>query len=946
MPGQSAGLRMVAALAIGLHMVAELAIGSSAFIPAGYTKQPGDCGFPVCQTVSGVPGISPVPPTTLEAVAQACNNTAHCMGFNSNGWLKRCLPPRCPKATHGMEPKAPCDLYTKIGPPHDGPPVPPPPPPPPPADTPIPDIEDPIYPVEERAQAAVASIPTVVSIDTDSCELRSGQQTRHVAVGDQAFGEWTVLAVLNAYTTRPALVVMQRRWLRWSLVAFASTSGDTQYDIQLRKPIGALNSMRTAPYDQLVLGGQSTAYFTRAVTDPDDYIAKRIVAESAHGEASYLKAGKFLPPIVDYAVIGDPEAPVVAVVTMDGKLKRSDGGDQSFPAGDPGTPRAQPPPSLSLASSSTIGGCEYTAESKHSSVHVCAADNCRNHATLAEAKQACDVDPTCGGINAGPYGQGPVCCYNTRKGTDYISTWPCPGSTNFLNSSGWLVTNAGKGSCRNYTGGYVPPPPPPPPCFSSLECRQDGTKFDFVRPSYCQLPQPVESASPSRGSGAPAGQCTGGGGTVFDAMELLQIPPTNFSDMVTGMLGGYLRVAAVGAFDRATRRGFEMTALGPIAADNDTILVALRNATGSEVADLYNEETPRPEISTSTYSYYSVSLDRRHPPNSTLVAPSVFWSAVVDHAVRWQRVFAPAMKVTLPYSDRRQVDMAKGVLVATSTVFFGDRPNYGTDVYWFGGPPAASMMDTSGIPDSLPLTSLSMDTALLQWGVFDSALSKVGFYFDTFIFPNGTADMGHWKDVWKDAGAGQYNCTYPDGLSDMGRLLELFSDTVRLSRNTKWLAAHLPAAIRIGKYLMRARHEAVQRFPATDPRHGLIYGPAEHDTCDMGMGASAKVVDDQYMLFYFSVSMQSWRGMIELANLMLDFPSAAWGANVTLATELLAEAERFRVDIDNALRHSVVLDNATGTILFVPAAVTPGKNNATPYAHMTQDTVASYSNFR
>ena len=37
---------------------------------------------------------------------------------------------------------------------------------------------------------------------------------------------------------------------------------------------------------------------------------------------------------------------------------------------------------------------------------------------------------------------------------------------------------------------------------------------------------------------------------------------------------------------------------------------------------------------------------------------------------------------------------------------------------------------------------------------------------------------------------------------------------------------------------------------------GLIYGPAEHDTCDMGMGSNMKVVDDQYMLYYFSVSMQ------------------------------------------------------------------------------------------
>lgn len=109
--------------------------------------------------------------------------------------------------------------------------------------------------------------------------------------------------------------------------------------------------------------------------------------------------------------------------------------------------------------------------------------------------------------------------------------------------------------------------------------------------------------------------------------------------------------------------------------------------------------------------------------------------------------------------------------------------------------------------------------------------------------------MGHWKDIWRDGGAGEYNCTYPDGLSDMGRVLELFSTAVRLTRNTTWMARHLPAAVRIGRYLIRARAEAVARFPASDPRHGLIYGPAEHDTCDMGMGDSPKVVEDQFMLF-------------------------------------------------------------------------------------------------
>ena len=83
------------------------------------------------------------------------------------------------------------------------------------------------------------------------------------------------------------------------------------------------------------------------------------------------------------------------------------------------------------------------------------------------------------------------------------------------------------------------------------------------------------------------------------------------------------------------------------------------------------------------------------------------------------------------------------------------------------------------------------------------------------------------------------------------------SSQVRLTRNTTWMKEHIPAAIRVGQYLLRARAEAVAKFAATDPRHGIIYGPAEHDTCEMGMGSAAPIVDDQYMLYYFSVSMQS-----------------------------------------------------------------------------------------
>ena len=36
----------------------------------------------------------------------------------------------------------------------------------------------------------------------------------------------------------------------------------------------------------------------------------------------------------------------------------------------------------------------------------------------------------------------------------------------------------------------------------------------------------------------------------------------------------------------------------------------------------------------------------------------------------------------------------------------------------------------------------------------------------------------------------------------------------------------------------------------TDPRHGIIYGPAEHDTCAVGMGDDAKVATGRCMRAY------------------------------------------------------------------------------------------------
>lgn len=181
-------------------------------------------------------------------------------------------------------------------------------------------------------------------------------------------------------------------------------------------------------------------------------------------------------------------------------------------------------------------------------------------------------------------------------------------------------------------------------------------------------------------------------------------------------------------------------------------------------------------------------------------------------------------------------------------------------------------------------------------------------------------------------------------------MLQLFADAVRHSRNATWMAVHLPGALRIGRWLLRARAAAVGAYPPADPRHGMIWGPAEHDTCTMGMTNGGKppvpIVDGQRMLYYFSSSMWSWRGMLELGMLLRDYPKAATPAAAALGAALMDEAPRFKADIDAALAASVVID-ASGHVQFVPAAVASAADEPPPpYPSMTADTLASYSNFR
>ena len=702
------------------------AVPSAPAVPQGYTVQRNtDCGYPICDTI-----LQQVENKTITQLASICNTTVACQGFNSNGWLKRCLPRFCPQSTAGMEPGSPCDLYTRLSPP-----LPPPPP------QPVPAVVATFYPPEEREEKAGARAPIVVTADAHSkeCILEdplSGERSVVLRPGDYTdFGGWQVLAIgvlksnvvvascnitsakqtcnngqqqqqqqqlgnnttaTATDTTTTTVVVLERNFERWGLFVYVS-EGSTGEMLRLRKSSGAIDALQQTRFN---FTDHQPDYFEQATSDPNDYIGRRIIEDSPFGEASYDTASKFLTPALDVTIIGRPEAYLIFSVGSDGKVRPCN------------VSQDEPIPQPAAGLGDSLGR----------------------------------------------------------------------GVGNMMTSATSLP-------------GLAPAVLPRPPIL-----------FD-----------PANWLSHYPGNGA------------------------NFSDYKSGLVGGTLRVADVTCYDHAADLGFTLQAFVPQTGSPYVVLIRL--------IEHHRGTSPGAVSATTNTTYISADYETGVLTKSDA---ETFFASLFGYHSHWSFVFGQGMRLTLPYSERRQVDMARGALAATATLWHGNFPNYGTGIYWHGSPPAASMTDTSGISDSLPLTSLAFDGALLDWGLFDSAQAKFGAYLDTFIFANGTVDMGHWKDVWADAGVGQYNCTFPDGLSDHGRLLEMYTTFVRTTRNESWMQAHLAPALRIANYLMQSRNEAKAGVPKTSLYYGLIFGPGEHDTCDMQRATPPKM--GQRGDFYFSVN--------------------------------------------------------------------------------------------
>lgn len=306
-------------------------------------------------------------------------------------------------------------------------------------------------------------------------------------------------------------------------------------------------------------------------------------------------------------------------------------------------------------------------------------------------------------------------------------------------------------------------------------------------------------------------------------------------------------------------------------------------------------------------SYFWVTNATAQSP--MVVNASVFYGALSKHTANVRSLLAPTIDVTLPGAEgARQVDTAKFGLLSAMSNFIGNQPNYGNGgTYWSIG------REDNG---SLPLDFLTVDDALLDWGMLEVAREHVGFYLDNYVRDDGTVNYYTWGDLG-------------DSVGDTGRIVSVFLKVVRLGGDSgtakAWATHYLPKAQALGRLMLR-EIAAQQSVPPPDGCQGLLQGAPEHDWSSVTN------------LYFYNNNAWVMRGLHELGTYL---SSGTAPLNATGGAAMLTAAAKLLGDIQASVKKCLVFAH-DGTPFLPPNA----EIGATPFQNMTGDRTSSYSNFR
>lgn len=391
----------------------------------------------------------------------------------------------------------------------------------------------------------------------------------------------------------------------------------------------------------------------------------------------------------------------------------------------------------------------------------------------------------------------------------------------------------------------------------------------------------------------------------------------NFPNYKGGFAGRYLRVMNTGMWDPSSECGADILAVSPYTDASNPVSTALLrvvivNKTDSKIIYL----RARADQNTSEL----IGLDNLGPNGND------FYSALLAQADRWNSWVAGGALPTLPTDDQRYSDTAMALLTGYLNNFRGLTPEYGGGKFW------------NLYNEYLPLDTLALNVALLEWGQHATSCRYLEHFFHKYM--NATTG----KIIY-----GPFGC---DSDADYGRLISTFCKAVRYSGNMTWAKNLLPIIENMAGVVLSWRAEAEAKYPPGNPLHGIVPGAPEHDIC----GGRAH---------FFSINAWFVRGLQDLHQVLQEYPHLTH--NRTLEALLEPTVNKWRSDIQFAANYTAVRRTDGNGLYFLhpcvgstcshkePINIQPGGDEATClqrgtcFASMTRDRnnqLTNYANFR
>lgn len=348
----------------------------------------------------------------------------------------------------------------------------------------------------------------------------------------------------------------------------------------------------------------------------------------------------------------------------------------------------------------------------------------------------------------------------------------------------------------------------------------------------------------------------------------------SFTERKGGLIGHYLRALSVGMWDELSQCGAEVVAVTtqPSEVYSNQTVAHLRVTT---VIGGANPVISFVRIIANDTDGSVISKDELHSDGGAFV------EALMAQSNKWDPWIAQGTVVDLTGvpGGSRYSDMSQGLLTAYLNLDRGLVQEYGLGKF------------ANEYNEYLPLDTLALNNALLEWGQHDTSLQYLEHFFRNYI-DNSTGMITY----------SLFGC---DGDGDYGRLISTFARAVRYSGNLTWGQMLLPTIEAMAGVLLDKRREAEAAFPSGHVLHGIVPGSAEHDIC----GGKAH---------YFSVNVWHVRGLLDLGQLISDYPEVT--ANKTLESVLQTTGQAWRADIQYAANYTAVR-RSDGSVYFLHTCV-------------------------